>query len=211
MFSSTEIKAYALKKDTYISISLDLAPIPAKQVKKVVKIPEKEQEIVEEVQEVDIGDLFSDVWTKDIKVKKKEEKVIDTKRLELIQKKLKKSDNKTKQKHQELVENIQAKEVDITTKKSSSGTEVNEYLAKIQAIVYKYFQPPANSQGHTVKVVIELSRTGKVVDFRILTYSENIALNEECDKIKKRLLGVLFPTNPQNESFTTIVNITSDK
>jgi len=62
-----------------------------------------------------------------------------------------------------------------------------------------------------VKAVIELSAYGKVLDFRILTYSGNEALNQECDLIKDRLIGVLFPSNPQQKSFKTIVNITSDK
>jgi len=71
-------------------------------------------------------------------------------------------------------------------KNTSSANEVNEYFAKIQALVYEYFEPPQNSQGYSVRAVIELSALGKFIDFRILDYSANIALNEECDKIKDR-------------------------
>ncbi len=211
MLSKVDAKAFALVKDKYISISLDIVPVPTKKVKKTLTIPKEEPQSVEEVKEVDIGDLFSDVWTKDITKKKKKKKKVDNKRLELIQKKIKTSANKDVKPVSELVINNDAKVVDTQDKKSSSGDEVNEYLAKIQAIIYKYFEPPANSGGNTVKVVIELSSIGQVLDFRILSYSSNQALNQECDKIKDRLIGVLFPINPHNKSFNTIVNITSDK
>lgn len=211
MLSKTDMKQFALSKDNYISISLDVVPVPTKQVKKTISIPKKEIQSIEEVKEVDIGDLFSDVWTKDITKKKKKKKIVNNKRLELINKKIKTSESKEVQPVSEAVTNNDAKVVDTQDRKSSAGDEVNEYLAKIQAIIYKYFEPPANSGGNTVKVVIELSSIGQVLDFRILTYSSNQALNQECDKIKDRLVGVLFPINPENKSFNTIVNITSDK
>lgn len=210
MLSNSKVTDFALNKDNYISISLETVQIPTKQVKKTKTIPNVEQKSIEEVKEIDIGDLFSDVWTKDIKIKK-EEKKVDNKRLELINKKIKTSKENVVEPITEVIKNNEADITDTQNKKSSTANEVNEYLAKIQAIVYKYFEPPANSQGHTVKVIIELSAIGKVLDFRILTYSTNKALNKECDKIKYRLASVLFPQNPQGESFRTVVNITSDK
>ena len=93
--------------------------------------------------------------------------------------------------------------------KASSGDEVNEYLAKINALVYQYFHPPENSQGHSVKALIEISAIGKVKDFRILNYSSNENLNIECEKIKSRLMSVVFPRNPQSKSSRTIVILTS--
>ena len=210
MFSSSKIDTFALTKDNYISISLETIPTPTKDTTKKTVAPKEEQQEVVEAKEVDIGDLFSDVWTKDIKITKKK-KTVDNKRLALIQKKIK---TKKKNSAVPLTKASSKNEADITSnenKKSSTGDEVNEYLAKIQAIVYKYFYPPDNSQGHTVKAVIELDALGKVLDFRILNYSSNQALNQECDKIKGRLLGVLFPLNPQGQSSSTIVNIISDK
>ncbi|MCD4667471.1 MAG: TonB C-terminal domain-containing protein [Sulfurimonas sp.] len=210
MFSSSKIDTYALTKDNYISISLDMVTTPTKELKKEIFIPVEESQSIVESKDVDVGDLFSDVWTKDIKITKKKIKQ-DNKRLELIRKKIKiKKENNVNQASKTTTKN-EANIISNKNKKSSSGDEVNEYLAKIQAIVYKHFHPPNNSQGHTVKAVIELNAIGKVLDFRILTYSSNQALNQECDKIKSRLLGVLFPSNPQNQSFSTIVNITSDK
>ncbi len=210
MFSSSKIKNFALKKDNFISISLNTANIQTKTAKKEVAVPNDKKQNVEEVKEVDIGDLFSEVWTKKIKIEKKDNK-IDNKRLELIQKKIKIKEKNNVEPLSQKITNSEAKVTDDENKKSSSGNEVNEYLAKIQAIVYKYFYPPKNSEGNTVKTVIVLSPMGKVLDFRILTYSSNTALNQECEKIKDRLIGVLFPKNPQNKSSSTIVNITSDK
>ncbi|MDQ7045332.1 MAG: TonB C-terminal domain-containing protein [Sulfurimonas sp.] len=211
MFSSTKINTFALNKDNFISISLETVVIPTKKANKVPVIKKEEAKAAEEVKEVDIGNLFSDVWTKDIKIKKVKEKKVDNKRLELIQKKIKKSENNSVQSVEEVVKNEQAKVIDEENKKSSSGDEVNEYLAKIQGLVYKYFEPPANSQGHKVTVIIELSAYGKILDFRILKYSENQALNKECDMIKDRLMGILFPSNPQNKSFSLSVDLISDK
>lgn len=206
LFSSSKIDTYALTKDNYISISLAVATVETKTSKKPVVVQKEELQVVEEVKEVDIGDLFSDVWTKDIKIEKKEKKV-DSKRLEQILKKIK---TKDENKVDSLSKIIETSEADVSAdenKKSSSGDEVNEYFAKIQAIVYKHFDPPANSQGYAVKAVIELSALGKVLDFRILSYSSNTALNQECDKIKRRLTGVLFPVSPNNKSYTIKINL----
>jgi len=92
---------------------------------------------------------------------------------------------------------------------SSTAEQVNEYLAKIQAIVYSYFHVPPNTQGSSVKSVIELNAFGKMLDFRVLTYSDNAALNAEADKIKERLQSVIFPKNPQNRSSKTVVILIS--
>lgn len=209
LFSSPEIKNYAMKKDNYISVSLEMVSVETKTMQKDTIVPKEEVQEVSQSKEIDIDDLFSDVWTKDVQVKKQEKKV-DNKRLQLIQKKIK---TKAQKSVKSAPANEQINDAQVSSdenKKSSSGDEVNEYLAKIQAIVYKHFYPPENSEGHTVKAVIELSALGRVLDFRILTYSSNTHLNEECNRIKSRLMGVLFPVNPDNKSFATIVNITSD-
>ena len=105
--------------------------------------------------------------------------------------------------------NSNAVEKSDNSQKISTANVVNEYLAKIQALVYDNFIPPQNSQGHSVRAVIELSSIGKVMDFRILNYSANSSLNNECDKIKERLMGVLFPANPENRSGSYIIMLTS--
>ncbi len=198
LFSNSKIETYALKKDNYISISLEMPKVQ----KSTKAAPEQivEQVTPVESQDINIDELFSDVWTKDVKKIKPKEKVVENKRLQDIAKKSKIIDenviSKTSQKvmADDIVKNSE------DSQKDSSAQAVNEYFAKIQALVYQNFFPPSNSEGYSVKAVIELSAIGKVIDFRILTYSANSSLNEECDRIKKRLLGILFPVSPQNKS-----------
>jgi protein TonB len=203
LFEKSNIDIFALQKDNYISISLEM-PKVQKSTKKSVVTPVVQESSVEP-SDVNIDDLFSDVWTKSIKKPKKIEKKVDNRRILEIGKKSKTIDKKnTKVVEKKLTDGAMVNNSD-DTQKHSSANEVNEYLAKIQALVYQNFVPPQNSQGHSVKAVIELSAIGKVIDFRILTYSANSSLNDECDKIKNRLMGVLFPVNPQNKSGNYIV------
>ena len=213
LFSSNKINSFALQKDNYISVSLDISlPEIKKYTKKSVKSKIKiDNAVAMPDQEVDVENLFDSVWTKNINTKKRKKKKTDNKRLQEIQKRVKTIKDNSVKDISKIVENIDKISSESENSSASTSNEVNEYLAKIQAIVYKHFYPPSNSEGHTVKAVIELSALGKVIDFRILTYSSNAALNDECNKIRERLLGVLFPINPQNKSSTTIVNITSDK
>ena len=126
-----------------------------------------------------------------------------------IQKKITKTDENKIESITKKVQNMKAPKVDKESVKTSTATEVNEYLAKIQALVYEHFYPPQNSQGNSVKAIIELSPIGKVYDFRILRYSSNSELNSECDNIKDRLMNVVFPKNPDNNSGTYTITLTS--
>jgi protein TonB len=210
LFSSSKLKVYALKKDTYISISIQMPKKVQKKTthrssKKVSK-PKVKNDIVEP-KDVSIDDLFSDVWTKTIKNPKKKKKTLNKRRLLEIQKKSKLIDkNEIKPILQESDEkvNLESKE---DKQSASTANEVNEYRAKIQAIVYENFNPPANSAGNIVVAYIKINAIGKMLDFRILKYSANEELNKECDKMKLRLLNVLFPINPQNKTFTTKINL----
>ncbi len=211
LFSNSKIKSYALKKDNYISVSISMSNLKTKSIKKNITIPIIETQTPIEVKEVDIGNLFSDVWTKDIKKVKKEKKPVENKRIQEIQKRIKSSKNNTVTPSSEKTQNNENADNSNESSLSSTADEVNEYLAKIQALVYKYFYPPTNSQGHSVKAVIELSAIGKVLDFRILHNSANSDLNEECNKIKSRLETVLFPINPENKSGNYIIILTSEE
>ncbi|WP_373003329.1 TonB C-terminal domain-containing protein [Sulfurimonas sp.] len=207
LFSKSNIDIYALKKDNYISISLEMPEIQT-SAKKSVSTPIIKDSAIEP-NDVNVDDLFSDVWTKSINKPKKIEPKVDNKRLLEIGKKSKKIDKNIVKPISEKSTDNSAVEKSDDSQKLSTANAVNEYLAKIQALVYQNFVPPQNSQGHSVKAVIELSAIGKVMDFRILTYSANSSLNDECDKIKDRLIGVLFPANPQNKSGSYIVMLTS--
>ncbi|CAI6150777.1 MAG: hypothetical protein SPLUMA2_SPLUMAMAG2_00605 [uncultured Sulfurimonas sp.] len=194
LFDPQTNKTYALKKDKFISISLVTSKV---EIPKAIK--QKIQDPVEE--NIDVNNLFSDVWTKKITHKKETHIVKDSKRLFEIQKKIKRSSENN-------VKTI-SQESNSQTRQNSTADEVNEYLAKIQAIVYSYFRVPVNSEGNSVKTVIELNTLGKVLDFRVLNYSPNEALNTEADKIRERLIYITFPKNPEKKSSRTIVILIS--
>jgi len=213
--SSKEMKSFAMKKENYISVSMDIpkiessarkmqdAPVKKEQeIKPVVKEESKPETTKEPQKKVrSVEDLFSDVWTKDIKKTQEEKKPQTDKRvLDEIQRKIQKSDANKAESISKKIQSMDAQKTEDESSKSSTASEVNEYLAKIQALVYEQFYPPKNSQGNAVMAIIELSAMGKVIDFRILAYSDNEALNRECDKIKERLGSILFPKNPDNSS-----------
>ena len=207
LFSSSKINSFALNKDNYISISLDMTPTNSKLHKKSTTASKVASQMPQISKNVDVNDLFSDVWTKKITPTKAKPK--NSKRIQEIQKKISTSKENNTQQYTEKTndnENIKSNE---EANPSSTANEVNEYLAKIQALVYKYFNVPPNSEGHSVKALIELNALGKVLDFRVLTYSDNEALNREVDQIKERLVSVVFPINKQNKSTKTIVILTS--
>jgi len=204
LFSSKKADIFALKKDNYISISINTTINKTKAFKhyKKKQISKNSNEATSEISEpVDIENLFSDVWTRKIKQKTKKVKKVDAKRLQQIQK-------KSKLLNESKVENI-SNIVQSKVENPSISNEVNEYLARIQSLVYEHFFPPQNSQGYSVRAVIELSSIGKVMDFRILNYSANSSLNTECDKIKARLMGVMFPVNPNKRSKSYIIILKS--
>jgi len=207
MFIDKENKMYALTKDKFISVSIVIPKEPAKQAvrKSVAKLPTTTSESVPK--DIDVNDLFSDVWTEKITHKKKRK--VNSKRIQDIAKKIKTADKNSVNSLTQKIEKSEFKEADKNSEQASTASEVNEYLAKIQAIVYQHFHVPPNSEGNSVKTVIELDPLGKMTDFRILSYSANEALNEEADKIKERLKSVVFPKNPQNRSSRTIVVLIS--
>jgi len=204
LFSSKKVDIFALKKDNYISISIDTTINKTKVFKKYTKkhISKANNKSTSNISEpVDIENLFSDVWTRKIKQKSKKVKKIDTKRLQQIQKKSKLLSESKAEDIPDVVQN--------EVEKPSISNEVNEYLARIQGLVYEHFFPPQNSQGYSVKAVIKLSSIGKVMDFRILNYSANSSLNAECDNIKARLMSVMFPVNPNKRSKSYIIILKS--
>ena len=209
---SEKPKIFALQKDNYISISIDMSIKQAKTPKKNVPKAIVEESIVQpKTKNVNIDNLFSDVWTKEIKNTKPIQKKVDTRRLQEISKKTKIAKENKVESVSDMFKNINTKQKSDESSSESKAFEVNEYLAKIQALVYKYFYPPTNSQGNSVKAVITISTIGKVQDFRILNYSTNEELNAECDKIKNRLINVVFPKNPDNKSGTYTITLISQE
>jgi len=207
MFQTSKIDSYALSKDKFISVSIELPPVVQTKPKSNEKSAVVQEETENVSKNIDVNDLFSDVWTK--KIVQKKEKTVNSKRIQEIQKKIKKVESNDVKSIAEKVNNLDNVASNEQKDSSSTANEVNEYLAKIQALVYQHFNVPANTEGNSIRSVIEIDALGKVVDFRILNYSANLALNEEADKIKDRLKNVIFPVNPQNRSSRTIVILIS--
>ena len=208
LFQVKDIKTYGFKKKNYISVSIALSP-----TKNIVnKTKSSTQKIAATTtsssKNIDVNNLFSDVWTQKIQHKVKKRKV-NSKRISEIQKQIKLKENNQMKSIEKTIEKLEKKEKNETADASSSANEVNEYLAKIQAIVYQHFNVPPNTEGNRVKTVIELDPFGKVLDFRVLNYSTSEALNSEVDRIKNRLKNVVFPINPSGKTTTTIVTLIS--
>ena len=220
-------KSYALQKDDVISVSINMAKVEAPSEKKkidtpvekkeikdtpVEKEPQKESVTKTEKKEINFDNLFSQVKTKSTKETKEPIKEEQDKRVtQELSKKTAPSEVTKTESLTSKIEKIKSQNKSDKESKSSTGSEVNEYLAKIQALVYEHFLPPENTQGKVAKAVIELDAFGKVIDFRILTYSDNDAFNGECDKIKGRLKNLLFPKNPDNKSGVYVINLVSQE
>ena len=186
-------KTFALKKANFISVSLNSEDLKPSNYTPKIKV--KSSKVTKK--NLDVNNLFNDVWTP--KIKKTKQKKIKKKSRRLLD-----IEKKIKTKNSNSVKTIRK-----TEKSTSTADEVNEYNAKIQAIIYQHFSVPANSQGHRVKSIIELSAIGRVIDFRILTYSVHESFNNEVDKIKSRIRNVIFPLSPEKKPTRTIILLIS--
>jgi len=213
MFNSTDVKSYALNKKDFISVSITTVEKSKPKYIKNTKSVKKDITTPKQIEEnVNIDDLFSDVWTKQINKPKettKKKPKIDSKRYNEIAKKVQVSKNKEVESISEKINKISNNENNKDNSESSDAYEVNEYLAKIQATIYNHFDPPSNTQGKSAKVLIELNSIGKMIDFRILRLSDSVSFNEEVKKVKARLKYVVFPKNPNNTNFSLTTNIIS--
>jgi len=209
MFNKSKLHNFALNKKDFISVSLENIPQPLHQESRKVTATIAPKNKFISKKNVDIDDLFSDVWTKNITPSKKVP--VDYRNLDAIQRKISKVTTNESVALDEKLHSV-SKLLNKDNKQTiSSAEEVNDYLAKIHTLVYKNFNVPSNSEGYSVKTVIVLSALGKLIDFRILTYSDNEALNHEVDNIKNRLKNIVFPLSVDNHSTTTIVILTSQK
>ena len=209
LFSSQQIKSYALKKDSSITVSIVTQAVK-KEVEK--KVEEKKETVLPQNNEnsEDISSLFSNVWTKSIKpVKEIKQTNIDENKLLRLTKKVKSVNKNDVKSLKEKVDNTNFAKADVQVKSddSSSGEEVNEFLAKIQAEIYNNFYPPQNTQGQSAKILIRLSESGEVLDFRILTYSGDEIFNAEVDRLKNRIEMLKFPANPDNKAGNYVITL----
>lgn len=206
LLHSSKPDAFAMTKSDVVSVSLEDTPAhvsevvsapmpveqkPLKEVKKVSDQPAPTKEVVPA-----IDDLFSTV--KSTKSKPKpidntkqvselnalEEKVLTTKR-----------DTKLFDK----VKTLELAKSGVKMVSSSTGPAVNEYNAKIQGIIYSNFHPASGTEGFAARVRISLSPDGRLLAYRVISYSGNAVFNAEVDWLKERLRQVGLPQHPQGE------------
>ncbi len=163
-------------------------------------------EVSKPTKEKSVDSLFGEVKAqKQEQVKALEApKEIDKKIFDELGKKVDKSSQAEAESVVKKIENI-SKQVDV--KNSSTKKDSDEYLSKIHATVYNNFRPPKNSAKSIAVAIIEISAMGRLIDFRIVSYSNNSALNSEADRIKSRLQNQLFPKNPDNSNVKYTINL----
>jgi len=227
IFHNSRIDTFAMQEDNYISVSLnmdvvvptqnDAKPDPKPTPKEEI-VPEPEPEpAVEEIESTpepvntDVSSLFDDVWTQsaDTKVEKKEEK-IDTKRLAAIEKRIKTKETVKTQKASDKIKALELVKpsIEVVGASASTAPEVNKYLAKIHAMVKAKFYPPASTEGNSAKVRVKLDASGHVSSYRVLVYSGSTIFNEEVDHLKRRLMRMTFPENPEGKPISLEIILT---
>ena len=98
-----------------------------------------------------------------------------------------------------------AKDIGIKHFGENYAQELEEKAKNINGKITWHFIGPL--QSNKSKIIAKYADWIHTIDRKKIADK----INDECKKIKARLVGVLFPTNPDNKSFRTIVNITSDK
>jgi outer membrane biosynthesis protein TonB len=206
LLHSTKPEAFAMIKSDVIAISLDdtvppvsEAMIPSQptaqpSIREVEKTPPAKNVLKESVPEV--VDLFSTV-----KAIKSKPKVVDNTKqlseLNALEEKVLKTNRDSKL--FDKVKTLELAKSGVKMVSSSSGPVVNEYNSKIQGIIYANFHPASGTEGFAARVRITLSPDGRLLSYRVISYSGNAVFNAEVDWLKERLRQVGLPTHPQGE------------
>ncbi len=223
-----KLKQFALKKDNYISVSINMEALNKKNYKKekkpeIKKKPQPKKEIKQEApkpiekpvepekpkpQKVvpKVSDLFSSVKTEKIVPKKEPKPEINKKLLSKLSKQ-----TERKEVTEANAATSMMKKIEITSESASTSPDVNEYLAKIQAIIYEQFYPPMNSAGESAIVSIQLDRFGKLVSYKVLRYSGNDLFNSEVDRLERRLKRLTFGKHPEGKTESIKIILTSQE
>ncbi|RUM64546.1 MAG: hypothetical protein DSZ03_04095 [Sulfurimonas sp.] len=222
-----KLKQFALKKDNYISVSINLDALSQKtfkkEPKKEQKKPQPKKEIKKEIPKVEnkpvpvpkpappkpvpnLSDLFATVEAAKVVPKKEAEPDIDKKLLAKLAKPTEK-----KEVTQDNTASSIIKKIEITSESASTSPDVNEYLAKIQAIIYEQFFPPMNSAGESAVISIRLDQFGKLVVYRVLRYSGDDLFNAEVDRLERRLKRLTFVKHPEGKTERIKIILTSQE
>jgi len=219
--SSTKIEQFALTQSQYVSISLDMIP-PKKSPSKVEQKVEEPMPVVEptpvmeaqpqenQPQSIpDISDLFSNVKAEKIP-KKTDDSVKKLEALNKLEQQIKNRAQNTPQLAEKVKNTALVKpSITIVSNSGSSGPLVNEYHAKIQALIYANYFPPSGTQGQKSRVRINLDASGRLTAYRVLSYSGNPAFNSEVDWLKDRLHNVVFPPHPDGKDTVLEIILTA--
>lgn len=211
LLQSAQIQNFAMVQSDTISVSLEMdAKAPEEtsepQHETVEPTPTtSEPEPVEESSKSssepvpEISDLFSSLNVSDNSKKKNEERKREDSLQNLEKQMLERQKNQ--QQFSEKVKSIQLVQPSIQMVKAggSTGPVVNEYHARIQALVYTNFHPSSGTQGAVSRVKMIISADGKLLSYKVLSYSSNSSFNSETDWLKDRLKKVLFPTHPEGK------------
>lgn len=210
IFISPKIERFAMVKSDVINVSIAIEP--AQQTLSNTPLPsmEKTSDPMEEnVQHIDrqkplpqpekvpeISDLFAQVKSQAVP-KIKQENVKHTEQLDKLEKELMQPKDTSRFSDKVNTLALAKPSVKIVSAKGSEGPLVNEYHAKIQAIVTAYWHPPKGSLGHKAIINIRISPSGKLLGYKVIRYSGNGLFNSDVDRFEDFLLGVAFPVHPE--------------
>ncbi|WP_310440805.1 TonB C-terminal domain-containing protein [Sulfuricurvum sp.] len=203
---SPTIEHFAMKESEYVSVSL-MEPTTAEiqTSTEALNAPEKaepepveEKPIVEEEEIPEISDLFSQVKV-DRTPKKIREESKHREQLSALEKEILEKKDSPRFSDKVSKVDLVKPSVKMVTQSGSSGPIVNEYHAKIQGLVYTYFRPPAGTVGEVARVRMSIGASGKLISYKVITYSGNRSFNSEVEWLKDRLVSVRFPEHPEGK------------
>lgn len=197
-----------MTKSEFISISIFPNPTPsADQSNPEPQLPapaEASEPVTPPVEEAppkpdpvpDISDLFAEVKSEKPPKKPREEPKRNE-QLNQLEKEL--STRQETSRFSEKVSKVDLSKpsVKMSQQGGSTGPVVNEYRAKIQALVHNAFRPPAGTVGKEARVRMTISASGKLLRYKVIRYSDSGPFNTEVDWLKERLESVRFPDHPE--------------
>lgn len=200
-----KINQFAMIKSDTINVSIAISESKAiEQATKETAVSSQisEPEIEEKVRDIEpipeISDLFSQIKAEKTPKTLQE----DTKRrgeLNTLEKEL--LERKETPRFSDKVNKVELVKpsVKMIPQGGSSGPLINEYHAKIQGLVYTYFRPPSGSAGEAAQIRMKISAAGRLISYKVVSYSGNGSFNTEVDWLKDRLNAVRFPEHPEGK------------
>lgn len=205
---SPKIEQFAMIQSDVINVSIALSDtkaseqmVPEAKVEpqKADTVPESVEKPVEPPEKVpEISDLFSQVKPQKTPKKspeiRKENEQLNTLEKEILT-------HKDSPRFSDKVSKVELAKpsVKMVVQGGSTGPLVNEYHAKIQALVYTNFHPPAGTAGEAARVRMSISASGKLIGYKVISYSGNGTFNGEVDWLKDRLNSIRFPEHPDGK------------